>query len=43
MRPPFSPFYPKDYLIENGRVVFVDRMEDMKGRPVLGMLIEKPR
>lgn len=43
IRSPFPPFYPMNFVTEGGKVIFVDRMEDMEARAVLGMLIEKSR
>lgn len=41
-RPPYPLFYPRDYLGE-GKIVFTDRLEQVQGEPILGMLIEMPR
>jgi len=41
-RVPYSVFYPREYL-QTGRIVFTDRVEDVNGRPILGMLLELPR
>jgi len=43
VRSPYPLFYPKDYIIQEGHVVFVDRMGEMPGKPVLAMLIEVPK
>jgi len=43
VRSPYPLFYPKDYIIQKGHVVFADRMEEMPGKPVLAMLIEMPK
>lgn len=43
VRSPYPLFYPKDYIIQKGHVVFVDRMQEMPGKPVLAMLIEMPK
>jgi hypothetical protein len=43
VRSPYPLFYPKDYIIQKGRIVFVDRMEEITGEPILAMLIEIPK
>ena len=42
-RSPYPLFYPKNYIIQKGRVIFVDRMEEMPGKPILSMLIKMPK
>ncbi|MCR4297329.1 MAG: hypothetical protein NUV75_01050 [Gallionella sp.] len=42
-RPPYQLFYPSDYIMGEGKIVFIDRMAGLAGDPVLGMLVEMPR
>jgi len=35
-------FYPKDYVVGAGKIVFIDRMDDAEGAPIIGMLVEMP-
>jgi len=35
-------FYPKDYIAGVAKIVFIDHMNDVKGSPILGMLVEMP-
>ncbi|MHB8534700.1 MAG: hypothetical protein ACYDBW_04565 [Sulfuricaulis sp.] len=43
IRSPYPLFYPRDYIIQKGHVILVDRMDEMPGKPILGMLIEMPK
>ena len=36
-------FYPSTYIMGEGRTVFVEHMDDMEGKPLIGMLVEIPR
>ncbi|MHB8534699.1 MAG: hypothetical protein ACYDBW_04560 [Sulfuricaulis sp.] len=35
-------FYPKDLIAGTGKIIFIDRMNDVAGAPILGMLVEIP-
>ena len=35
-------FYPREYVVGAGKIVFVDRMDDAEDAPILGMLVEMP-
>jgi len=41
-RPPYQLFYPRDYIMGEGQIVFIDRMEKMEGKPIIGMLVKMP-
>lgn len=41
IHPPYPLFYPRQYL-EEGRIVFADRIEHEGREPILGILIEMP-
>lgn len=41
-RVPYQLFYPRNYLMDEGRVIFADRMQETGGKPILAMLIEMP-
>lgn len=35
-----TPFYPGDYIMDRARVIFVEDLEEVEGKPILGMLVE---
>ena len=41
-RPPYPLFYPRDYIMEKGQTVLIDRMEETGDEPILGMLVKMP-
>ncbi len=42
-RPPYPLFYPRDYIMGQGQIVSVDRVEKMEGEPIVGMLVKMPK